>query len=193
MSDETSVAKKPKRAPRRPSATRVRKITAEQPAVRESEVETLPRESGRKAPTPMARERASSRRQRNHIVVAIIVFLLGVGASAAVGVTDEGRIDVIKAIEERNERIRANTPDARDSGTPTDIVVPVQNTNRGPALVPLPDEQLPLRETNSSSTASSTTRTDEVASSTEATTTTSTDVEPVFVTDPFEPVVEPTN
>ena len=58
-----------------------------------------------------------------------ILISIGIGSSAAVGVTDEGQINVQQAIEDRNERIRTNTQDERDVLTST-VEVPVQNSIR---------------------------------------------------------------
>lgn len=81
----------------------------------------------RKAPTPIAMERAAVRTFRRQAVVVGLLIIVGVGASAAVGYTDKGGINVEQAIAERNERINKgeiqgeilqvqNTPQVADGG-----------------------------------------------------------------------------
>ncbi len=108
-----------KRAPRRVVEKKSDKETAYSKA---EEVET-----NRKAPTVFASEqKASQKRKRRLITVAIMLFV-GVGASAAVGLTDRGQINVQQTIEERNERIRSNTATVQDT-VASNVELPVQNT-----------------------------------------------------------------
>jgi hypothetical protein len=99
-----------------------------------------------------------ARKQRVQPLIIVAVILLSIGLSAAIGFTDEGRIDVAETIEARNQRILNNTTDERDAGTPTDVLIPVQNTQVVPtsALIPIPDDQLLPPPLAASSTASST-------------------------------------
>jgi hypothetical protein len=63
-------------------------------------------------------------------------LIIGVGASAGVGFTDKGGINVNEVIENRNERIRR--------GEIQDVIVPVQNTNPAPdgGLIQLSPEEI---------------------------------------------------
>ncbi len=123
----------------------------------------------RKAPTPIAANRADSQAKRNQFLIVGAIFIVGIGASAAISFFDEGSIDVNQAIEERNERLRSGQLKDGDTGR---IIVPVQNT----AANQLPDGGLvglgigtkppapPPATTTATSTASTT---DATASSTE--------------------------
>lgn len=82
---------------------------------------------GRKAPTQFKAKQESDRQRRNRLIVVGLVLLIGVGSSAAVGYTDQGQINVQATIEARNERIRNNQADERDTIV-TSIEVPVQNS-----------------------------------------------------------------
>lgn len=124
------VLEKPKRTPRKraPKADlsdnavgapvkRVPQKRAARSVVEESKPE---RAASRKAPTPIAAQKAKTRRGRKNITVVAILLLLGVGSSAAVGFTDKGQIDVAQTIAQRNEEARA-------AGQP-EIIIPVQTT-----------------------------------------------------------------
>lgn len=123
-------------APRRRSPRKVagaspvkkRTVTAPEPEVRAPERVT---DEKRKAPTPLAASKVSAARRKKVLMVAIGVLVVGVGASAAVGLTDSGQIDVQQTIEARNERVRSNTATEDDliGGT---VNVPVQSTSQKP-------------------------------------------------------------
>lgn len=73
--------------------------------------------SERRAPTNLP-QKTTRKKQRIHLMVVGCVLLVGIGASAAVGFTDSGYIDI-------NEQILSQyTPEERANRT-----VPVQNTN----------------------------------------------------------------
>ena len=74
----------------------------------------------RKAPTPIAATKAATKSSRRQAAVVGVLILLGVGASAIVGFTDKGPINVEKTIADRNDRI--------SRGEIQGEVVPVQNT-----------------------------------------------------------------
>lgn len=129
----------------------------------------------RKAPTPIARKRAGVRHKRRQQLIVGALLLVGVVASAAVGFTDDGQIDIDATVEARNERIRTNTTDAQDVVTST-MEVPVQTSSvkhtgatlrgRGTGVSNTPSVPMPVSDTDvSSSTATST---DETASTTQA-------------------------
>lgn len=152
-----------KRAPRKRAAQAA-------PPAEEKKVPKKVVTEGRKAPTSISATKAQRKAKRNQIIIVGVVMLIGVGASAAVGFTDDGRIDVNEAIEARNDRIRSGQ--AEDSQS---VVVPVQNTNAnqlpdgglvglGVGATPPPPPE-PVATSSASSTASST---DEVASSTDS-------------------------
>jgi hypothetical protein len=109
----------------------------------------------RKAPTELSGPSAPVRKTRRHILVVVGLLLVGAGASAAVGLSDTGQIDVVAAIEERNKR-------AEERGEPV-ISVSVQNTPQLPdgGLIPTdPNAPLvgvpPTTASSSESTATST-------------------------------------
>lgn len=97
------------------------------PPVTEQEVELFEVDtesdmsSTRKAPTKFAAEKARKKTRRNQYIVIGLLIMVGVGASAAVGLSDSeaGQINVAQTIRERNERM-ANLVDVNG---PT-IVVP---------------------------------------------------------------------
>jgi hypothetical protein len=131
---------KSKRAPRK----RVTKTVAAQkaPTPRKTPVRRTPRiakeesipltaikSKTRKAPTVFAAEKNQQRQRQTQFIIIGVILFTGVGASAAVGYTDKGQINVSQIIEERNQKAR--TSETVDSDTQTSrIEVPVQNTNR---------------------------------------------------------------
>lgn len=82
----------------------------------------------RKAPTELSATKRLKRQQQRRRLVVVVVLAVGIGASAAVGLTDTGVIDVQQTIEARNERIRNNQAEERDLVS-SKVEVPVQNTN----------------------------------------------------------------
>lgn len=106
-STSVSEAEKPKRAPRK-------KVVTEAP----SEIPS------RKAPTPLAKTRTKKQTTRKQIGIIVILLLLGIGGSAAVGLSDKGQIDVGKTIADRNTQAIGDNPNA--------IMVPVQSTTQEP-------------------------------------------------------------
>jgi len=122
--------------------------------------------STRKAPTQFAEVQALKTSKRNQYIVITLLLVLGVGASAAVGLSDPeaGQINVAQAIKERNERM-ANLVDV--DGPTVMAPTPSQLPDGGfiglrpadPAAVPAP--------TDATSTATSSDTGADVASSTE--------------------------
>ncbi len=165
--DETEVVlEKPKRAPRKRApkvvfsddaglasvnSTPRKRFTKKTTVTNESDTRDE-RSSARKAPTPIAAERAKTRRGRKNITVVAILLLLGIGSSAAVGFSDKGQIDVAQTIAQRNDAARA-------AGQP-EIIIPVQTTlepNGGLTGVgDDPKAQPPAQATTTPETASST-------------------------------------
>jgi len=139
-----------------------------QPKVESSE------QAARKAPTAIASSKAARKRKKKQNLVVAVMILAGIGASAAVGYTDKGQIDIQKTMEERNERIRNNTLNETDNGT-QNVIVPVQNTSkkpdgglRGSGIVEPPKAPEPeVASTTATSTDEMASSTDEVASSTD--------------------------
>lgn len=78
----------------------------------------------RKAPTPIAAERAATKTSRRQAIVVGVLMIIGVGASAAIGLTDKGSINVENTIAERNARI--------SSGEIQGEILEVQNTPQLP-------------------------------------------------------------
>lgn len=82
----------------------------------------------RKAPTPLAADREVEVEKRKKATISFVILALGVGASAVIGFTDGGQINVEETIEARNERIRNNQANEQDVISST-IEVPVQDTD----------------------------------------------------------------
>ena len=122
----------------------------------------------RKAPTPIAASRRSNKAKRKQLLIVGVIFIVGMGASALVGFTDAGVIDVNKEIEERNERLRSGQLGENDTQR---VIVPVQNTaaNQLPdgGLIGLPVSATPPPPPPEPATTTATS-TDDVASSTDA-------------------------
>ncbi len=130
--DETfGVVEKPKRVPRKRVVTPVEHEGQEPPVSkkRTSQKKTLSEEKPvtetkptrptsrrtktlkeevvpeRKAPTAIAATRSATKTTRRQIAVVALLIIVGIGASAGVGFTDKGSIDVSKTIALRNEKI----------------------------------------------------------------------------------------
>lgn len=78
----------------------------------------------RKAPTLIADEKTDKKKSRRQMIVIAAMIIVGVGASAAVGFTDKGQIDVQGTIAWRNE-------EARSTGN-EGAIVPEQNSPQLP-------------------------------------------------------------
>jgi len=151
---------------RKPSAGTEEKETAPRKDEVEKKVESVPenkKEDNRKAPTPFSQKKASSIKLRKRNIIIASVMIIGLGSSAAVGLTDSGQINVNQTIEERNERIRNNSANTDDTSSSV-VEIPVQNTNNSlpngglvgsGAPVPRPPATPPVDEV-ASSTATST-------------------------------------
>lgn len=124
--DELEVLEKPKRAPvKRARSKSV--VDEEKPkrAPRKKAVTVASSEvPSRKAPTPLATTRTKKQTTRKHIAIVAVLLILGIGGSAAVGLTDKGQIDVGKTIADRNTQAIGDNPNA--------IMVPVQSTTQEP-------------------------------------------------------------
>lgn len=149
--DETfGVVEKPKRVPRKRVVAAVQSEVGENPvpkkrasrkkkvseAVPVEVVLSAPRRTKakknetpleRKAPTPVAATIAATKSARRQIVVVTVLILLGISASATIGFTDKGSIDVSQTIATHNEKITKgegqgeiisiqNTPQLPDGG-----------------------------------------------------------------------------
>jgi hypothetical protein len=85
--------------------------------------------TARKAPTVFATEKNKQKQRQKQFIIIGVILTLGIGASAAVGYTDKGQINVAQLIQERNQAQR--TGDSAEGGTQTNRVeMPVQNTNK---------------------------------------------------------------
>ena len=129
---EEIVPLKPKRAPRK-RAPKVVSDDADTPTP--APVQRAPRKRAvkkavdtapvtRKAPTPIAEEKTDKKKSRRQMIVIAAMIIVGVGASAAVGFTDKGQIDVQGTIAWRNE-------EARSTGN-EGAIVPEQNSPQLP-------------------------------------------------------------
>lgn len=94
-----------KRAPRKKVAEDREESQDIAPALRKTRTPRVESVSERKAPTPIAATRAASKSTRRQLVVVSLLILIGVGASAGIGFTDKGSIDVNKTITDRNDKI----------------------------------------------------------------------------------------
>lgn len=180
----------PKRAPRRRVAAsranrtprkRVSERRAERRAVSAAKPEVVVPDSirgERKAPTPLAAHRYLSQQKKKQALIIAVSLLVGVGASAAVGLVDQGQIDVKKTIEARNERIRNNQADDRDVLN-SQVAIPVQDTSaagkadgglvgRGETVTPPEPASALVSTSTATSTSATASSTEAVASSTEA-------------------------
>lgn len=154
------------------TSERVEKRVKPKPVATSTKVTNTAAET-RKAPTSLASRKAAKKHQRKRQIIIVILLLIGLGSSAAVGLTDSGQIDVKKTIEARNERIKNNQALEIDTLV-TDTVIPVQNTNKnreaGNGLVGLGKPNTTSEPTLEPDIASST------ATSTEATASSTTEV-----------------
>ena len=124
--DELEVLDKPKRAPAKRARSAV--VSGEEKpkrAPRKKVIREAPSEvTSRKAPTPLAKTRTKKQTTRKQIAIVALLLILGIGGSAAVGLTDKGQIDVSKTIADRNTQAIGDNPNA--------IMVPVQSTTQEP-------------------------------------------------------------
>lgn len=101
-----------------------------QPAKRSSNEKITKTETiSRKAPTLLAEDKNIHKLKQKRFITVAVLILIGVSASAAVGYTDKGAINVTQTIEARNERIRTNTASIQDTMSST-VEIPVQDTTR---------------------------------------------------------------
>lgn len=103
--EEFDVLEKPKRAPRSRVANSVDDSEVKPKRTR-SKTKTVVKEPEvvRKAPTPIAEIKREKRFARKHAIVIGVLMVIGVGSSAAIGLTDKGQIDIVNIIEERNKK-----------------------------------------------------------------------------------------
>lgn len=136
--------------PRAPRAPRKRV----EPVAEATSVEVARTEPARRAPTPIREQRKAVSRGRRSLMWTLGIVLLLCGAGVGIGMSDNGQIDVVAVVNERNERI--NRGEVRE-GEST-ITVPVQSSdvrpNGGltPADAPTPP---PVLETPATTTATS--------------------------------------
>jgi hypothetical protein len=165
----------------------VRKAVRRKPVAAVDEAKTVPKareekksvplpeekvqEESRKAPTPFSGKKAAQSKLRKRNIIIGVVMIIGIGSSAAVGLTDSGQINVNETIEARNERVRNNTANNDDVASGV-VEVPVQNTNSAlpnGGLVGTGDAQprVPVTPPVEELATSTATSSDVVASSTE--------------------------
>jgi len=161
---KTTTRKSPAKKPT-PRKTAVRKTPAkkvvEEEVLDEVEVPEVPVEkemtSTRKAPTKFAQVQATQRSKRNQYIVVGLLIMVGIGSSAAVGLSDSeaGQINVTQTIQERNERM-ANLVDVNG---PT-VVVPIPSQQPDGGLIglrPADPTPAPVAATSTATTTSATT------------------------------------
>jgi hypothetical protein len=132
--EETEVVlEKPKRTPRKRAPKVISDEAPKKAPVKRAPRKTAPKKEEaapepdtpkRKAPTPIASEKVTKRKGRRQAIIIGVMILVGICASAVVGFTDKGQIDVEGTIAWRNE-------EARSAGRES-AVIPVQNTPQLP-------------------------------------------------------------
>lgn len=194
-SESREEIEKVKRAPRKrvaksaaakttpkPRKTAARKAPAKKtPKVEEEEsivkVSSATKTTTRKAPTVFASEKNKQKQRQTQFVVIAVILIMGVGASAVVGYTDKGQIDVAQVIEEQNQKVRTGNTDGSDAQAGL-VEIPVQNTNKAAngGLVGLgtggskPKPPVDTSTSTASSTQNTASSTEAMASSTSVTT-----------------------
>lgn len=128
--------------------------------------EVMPMRSTRKAPTQFAQVQAMKASKRNQYIVIALLLIVGIGASAAVGLSDPeaGQINVAQAIKERNERM-ANLVDV--DGPTVMAPTPSQLPDGGFIGLRPADPSVAPAPIDASSTATSSDAGTDVASSTD--------------------------
>lgn len=131
----------------------------------------------RKAPTKVQAMRASAKERQRRWMVVGGILVVGFGASVGIGFSDSGQIDIKRAIDERNERIRSGDLTGADTERST-VEAPVQRTavqqrtnsglrGAGSSAQPRPE---PEPEPDPAATSTATSSDSRLATSTEATT-----------------------
>jgi hypothetical protein len=114
----------PKRAPRR----RVAKVVAKVATPVASEVSVTPR---RKAPTQLRAESGersvSLRRSRARIYIPLSLLVVGFGAAALIGFSDDGQININEVVAKRNAAVSSATNENGGENPSGEVVIPVQN------------------------------------------------------------------
>jgi hypothetical protein len=159
-----------------PRKTTTRKTVAKKPEVDDITQETeLPEvvaekemSSTRKAPTKFAQEHATKKSKRNQYIVIAFLIIIGVGSSAAVGLSDSGagQINVTQTIKERNERM-ANLVDV-DGPT---VVAPTPSQQPDGGLIglrPAAPAPAPAPATTTATSTATTTTATSTATSTDS-------------------------
>ncbi len=109
-----------------------------------SESETTEREPVRRAPTPLRAERQAAKHSSKILVIATVILVIFSGVGIAIGMSDQGEIDVVAVVNERNEKIgRGEVRDGNNEAVTQ--TVPVQNTDTRPngGLVPMDPSEVP--------------------------------------------------
>jgi hypothetical protein len=173
--EEAIVVAPRKRAPRKRAPvdgetpaprSRVRKTAVrhdDEPSVRP---EPSDEHQSRRAPTPLKAQRLASKRNTNSLVIGLVGLAIGIGAGVGIGYSDNGQIDVVAVVNERNEKI--NRVEVRgDNGESVTQTVPVQNTDTRPngGLVPM---ETPSAPATSETPAATTTPVDATATSSDS-------------------------
>lgn len=121
----------------------------------------------RKAPTPVATDRSNKRATSQRVAVGVSVFVVFLGISAVIGMSDAGQISVESTITERKQSASPEEKARIES-------IPVQQSQNAlpnggllPSGVPV-NVPAPEPESVASSTEPSATSTEPVASSTDA-------------------------
>lgn len=166
---------------------RPRRTTKAAPVAVEPEVPSTP---VRRAPTTVSRQpsqRSGGRKKPSVGFITLIVFcVVLVGAGVAIGLSDQGQIDVTAVVTERNERI--NRGDVREGESSELSAVAPQTINRlTPATTTVPTPVVP-EEVVAPESATSSESIEDADQSTEETATTTEEVEAPL--DTAEPPVD---
>lgn len=180
-SSDASIAEdKPKRA-RKPRVP----VVHEQERVHNtaSESNNEPTRTERKAPTAIRGEREAHQRSSRALWGALVFFGIMFGVAAFIGFSDQGTIDVVAVVNERNERISRG--EVRDGESATAVSTSIDERPNG-GLVPAAVPTTPPTDTTVNEPATT-------ASSSEATTTINGTTEQINDTATTEPVNEEAN
>ncbi len=156
----TAVKRAPKRVSRRPVPE---SLSEARPALDDRETpELAPEANLRKAPTTVMKRPGSNKRQSRALIILVILFGVLSGIGVLVGLSDQGSINVVAIINERNEMIAKG--EARNADGVTEVrSIPVQNTDDRPngglrpsQSVAAPQDPPPAESEVATSTATST-------------------------------------
>lgn len=114
--------------------SKVAKTTKATKSTKEKEAKVVKEEVRRKAPLRTSPKETGKRTVSKKPFVMLAVMLVAFGASAFIGFSDNGQIDISSVIEERNQKVASGQTEGDAPSPDTSAVIPVQNT--APPSVP---------------------------------------------------------